>query len=193
MRIEILTGNALEDALDDLARLRIAVFREWPYLYDGDMNYERDYLQVYRDNDSAIIVGAFDGDRLVGASTGTLMEYHEDAFSDAFDFSVYKPEDMFYCSESVLLPQYRGQGTGHVFFDEREAHARALGRKYISFCSVKRSDFHPLKPENPRDYEPFWQKRGYRKFAGIVAELAWKDIDRDEETLKPLQFWIKAL
>ena len=38
----ILTGDAVAGALDDLARLRIAVFRDWPYLYDGDVAYERD-------------------------------------------------------------------------------------------------------------------------------------------------------
>ena len=32
IEIRALTGAALEAALDDVARLRIAVFREWPYL-----------------------------------------------------------------------------------------------------------------------------------------------------------------
>ena len=37
VRIETLTGAALTEALDDVARLRIAVFRDWPYLYDGTL------------------------------------------------------------------------------------------------------------------------------------------------------------
>ena len=44
IQTRILTGNAVGEVLDDLARLRIAVFRDWPYLYDGDVAYERDYL-----------------------------------------------------------------------------------------------------------------------------------------------------
>ena len=32
--------------LEDVAHLRIAVFREFPYLYDGDPGYEARYLQV---------------------------------------------------------------------------------------------------------------------------------------------------
>ena len=39
-----LTGVDLDSALDDVAALRIAVFRDWPYLYDGDPDYERRYL-----------------------------------------------------------------------------------------------------------------------------------------------------
>jgi predicted GNAT superfamily acetyltransferase len=53
----------------DLARLRVTVFRDWPYLYDGDAAYERGYLARYARGDS-IVVAAFDGDRMVGAATG---------------------------------------------------------------------------------------------------------------------------
>jgi hypothetical protein len=56
------TGADVGQVLDDLARLRIAVFRDWPYLYDGDLAYERRYLELYT-NPRAIVVGAFDGDR----------------------------------------------------------------------------------------------------------------------------------
>jgi len=37
------------------------------------------------------------------------------------------PAGVFYLSESVLLPAWRGQGVGHAFFDAREAHARQRG------------------------------------------------------------------
>ena len=122
-----LTGAALEAALDDVARLRIEVFRAWPYLYDGDLDYERKYLQSYRDSDKAIVVGAFDGDRLIGASTGAPLTDHADDFAAAFEGTGLDLSQIFYCAESVLLPDYRGQGVGHKFFDLREAHARRLG------------------------------------------------------------------
>ena len=32
-----LTGAAITPYIDALAQLRIAIFREYPYLYDGDM------------------------------------------------------------------------------------------------------------------------------------------------------------
>jgi hypothetical protein len=34
-----LTDEALADASPAVAALRISVFREWPYLYDGDLVY----------------------------------------------------------------------------------------------------------------------------------------------------------
>ena len=101
--------------------------------------------------------------------------------------------DIFYCAESVLLPEYRGQGIGHAFFDAREAHARALGRTYSAFCGVVRPADHPLRPADYAPLDPFWRKRGYEPVAGAVAHFRWKDLDQPEDSDHPLQFWMRAL
>lgn len=189
----VLTGSELESALDDVAALRISVFRHWPYLYDGSIAYERDYLQTYRDSKAAVLVGTFDGERLVGASTGTPMVDHSEDFGAAFAASKIPLEQVFYCAESVLLPEYRGQGIGHAFFDHREAHAKALGFQKICFCGVIRPKDHPLRPENYAPLDPFWRKRGYAPLENVIAQFAWKDLDQSEETEKSLQFWMKDL
>jgi GNAT superfamily N-acetyltransferase len=193
IRIEALTGNALEQALDDVAALRIAVFRDWPYLYDGDLGYERDYLQSYRNSDSAILVGAFDNDRLIGAATGTPMCDHADDFAAAFSESGENLDDIFYCAESVLLPEYRGQGIGHRFFDLRETHARKGKFARVAFCGVVRPGDHPLRPVAYQPLDPFWRKRGYAPMPGVVASFSWKDVDQADETRKSLQFWMRKL
>ena len=193
LRIAPLTGAALATALDGVAQLRVRVFRDWPYLYDGDAAYERAYLSVYRESAEAILVGAFDGDRLVGAATGTPMEDHAGDFAAAFAGTGLDLGDIFYCAESVLLPEYRGQGAGHRFFDLRETHARALGRRYSAFCGVVRPADHPRRPAGYRPLDGFWRRRGYRPLDGVTAQFRWKDIDEDAETPKPLQFWIREL
>ncbi len=192
IRVARLTGEALGAALDDVARLRIEVFRAYPYLYDGDADYERAYLQTYRDSPDAILVGAFDGSRLVGASTGTPMEDHAE-FATAFAGQDIDLKDIFYCAESVLLPDYRGQGVGHAFFDHREAHGRALGRKYSAFCGVVRGGDHPLRPDGYEPVDAFWRKRGYAPVEGAVANYRWKDLDQQDETDHALQFWMREL
>lgn len=193
LRIETLTGAALEAALDDVARLRIAVFRDWPYLYDGDPAYERQYLQSYRDSAGAVVVGAFDGRELVGASTGAPLADHAEDFAAAFTGTGLQLGEIFYCAESVLLPQYRGQGAGHGFFDARETHARRLGFQKSAFCGVVRPADHPLRPADYAPLDPFWRKRGYQPVNGAVARFSWKDVDQPGETEKPLQFWARDL
>ncbi len=188
-----LTGAALEASPEDVARLRIEVFRAWPYLYDGDLVYERKYLQSYRNSDKAIVVGAFDGDRLIGASTGAPLSDHADDFAAAFAGTDLVLNDVFYCAESVLLPRYRGQGAGHKFFDLREAHARTLGFTKCAFCSVRRPDDHPMRPTDYRPLDAFWRARGYTQLPGVMAQFSWKDVGEKSESQKPLQFWIRDL
>lgn len=193
VRVEPLLGPSLNAALDDVARLRIRVFRDWPYLYDGDLDYERRYLSTYRDSPGAILVGAFDGGTLVGAATGTPMEDHAEEFGAAFGASGLPLEQVFYCAESVLLPEYRGQGIGHAFFDRREEHARALGRTHVAFCSVVRPEDHPARPGDYVPLDGFWKKRGYDALPGAVAEFSWKDLGHHEASRKQLQFWMRSL
>lgn len=188
-----LTGPALEAALDDVANLRITVFREWPYLYDGTLDYERSYLETYRNNPGALLVGAFDGTLLVGASTSTLMEDHAEAFSAPFRDHGIALDQILYGAESLILPPYRGQGLGHRFIEFREAHARTMGRGYVAFCSVLRPDDHPQKPEGARSNDAFWLRHGYAPLPGVLAHFSWKDVGDTTETQKSLQFWMRQL
>ena len=190
---QVLDGDAVAAALDDLARLRIDVFADWPYFYAGSLDYERDYVATYRDAQNAILVAAKDGDRIVGVATGTPMEDHASDFAAPFAATGIPLADIFYCAESVLLPDYRGQGAGHVFFDMREAKAKALGRRYVAFCSVMRPEDHPARPADYRPLDGFWRKRGYEKLDGVVARFKWTDHGDAEQSEKPLQFWMKAL
>ncbi len=191
--VRALRGAELEAALDEVARLRITVFRDWPYLYDGTLEYERQYLDSYRDNPGALLVGAFHDGRLIGASTSTPMEDHAPEFSAPFRALGIAPERILYGAESVLLRPYRGLGLGHRFIDLREAHARALGRSHVAFCSVIRPEDHPARPAAARTNDAFWRGRGYEPLPGVVARFSWKDLGDSEETEKPLQFWMRAL
>lgn len=190
--VRVLTGDALAEALPDVARLRIDVFRDWPYLYDGDADYERDYLRAYQ-SPGAVVVAAMDGDRIVGAATGAPMSDHAADFGAAFADRPEPLSDIFYCAESVLLRAYRGHRLGHAFFDAREDHARALGARWSAFCSVIRPADHPMRPAEYWPLDAFWRKRGYAPLPGVVAQFAWKDLGQATETEKTLQFWMKSL
>jgi len=191
LRLVRLTGAALKDKLPDIARLRISVFREWPYLYDGDMAYEKAYLESYA-KPGALCVAAFVADEMVGASTGAPMSDHAEDFATALP-RTWPASEVFYCAESVLRPAFRGRGIGHAFFEHREAHARALGLAYSVFASVIRPDDHPMRPRDYRPLAAFWEGRGYAPIPGAIARFGWKDLGNAEATEKPLQMWGRAL
>lgn len=193
VELRALSGADLDRHLDDVARLRLAVFRDWPYLYEGTLDYERAYVGSYRQAPGSLLIGAFDAGILVGASTSTLMEDHADSFSAPLSRIGVPAIDIVYGPESVLLPAYRGQGLGHRFFDLREAHARRLGRSHVAFCSVLRPEDHPRRPAVWRRNDAFWLGRGYVPLPGILAEFAWRDVGDAAETHKTLQFWMRRL
>mgnify|MGYP001160173997 FL=1 len=196
MSIEVraLTGDDIKSVLPDLARLRIAVFRDWPYLYDGTLEYEEEYLAKFAKAKGAVCVVARDGDLVVGASTGAPMIEHADEFGEPFRKAGYDLSKIFYCGESVLLTSHRGHGLGHKFFELREAQAYALGGfTHSTFCRVVRPDDHPLKPKDYIPLDVFWGKRGYAPVPGLTATYDWKDVDQAEETTHVMQFWMKKL
>ena len=191
--IGLFRGPEITPWLDDVARLRVAVFRDWPYLYEGDLAYERDYLAAYAASSESLFVLAMENGQVVGASTGLPLVDDTEAFRQPFLDSAFDPEDVFYFGESVLLPAYRGRGIGHAFFDHREAHARALGRfAWTAFCAVDRAADDPRKPVDHRGNEVFWGKRGYERRPGMTMRLPWDEIGQGE-TDHALTFWLRPL
>lgn len=193
LRFAPLTGAALAAALADLARLRIAVFRDWPYLYEGNAAYEEDYLRRYAESAGALVVGAWAGDDLVGAATAAPLEDHAAEFVAALRARGHDPATMLYCGESVLLPAWRGQGAGRAFFAQREAHGRALGRRFACFCGVVRAADDPRRPRAYTPLDPFWRRCGYAPMPGVTAPFAWREIGSGAMQDHPMQFWIKPL
>jgi len=193
MQIFSISGPEVEPYLPALAQLRIRVFREFPYLYEGTMAAEEQYLLTYRNSPDSVLVIAQDGETIIGVSTALPLTDHEASVHLPFLENNYNLAEVFYYGESVLLPEYRKQGIGVAFFQERERFAKKLQRfKWAAFCGVVRPKDHPLRPA---DYEPldeFWKNRGFHS-TEMYAHMEWPDVDEQQPTKKSLRFWIKAL
>lgn len=190
---EILTGERLSRGLDAVAALRIEVFRAYPYLYEGSLDYERRYLAKLAQARGAVIVVARDGERIVGASTGLPLDAEHEEFKAPFLAQGFDVSTIFYCAESVLAVPYRGLGLGHAFFDAREAQARKLGLTRSTFCAVVRPLGDPRRPADYRPLDEFWTKRQYRPQKELVTTYRWTEIGAEVETEQTLQFWMRDL
>jgi GNAT superfamily N-acetyltransferase len=95
--------------------------------------------------------------------------------------------------ESVLLKEYRGQGLYRTFFDAREKEARHQGCTMATFCAVERPENHPLRPEHYIPLDEVWKHFGYIKNSHLKTQYSWQDVDLQEESLKPMVFWVKGL
>lgn len=194
LKIVRLSGDDLNHYIADLARLRITVFRDWPYLYDGSLDYEQRYLETYIQAQDSVVVLAFDGDEIVGASTGIPLIHETDEVKAPFIAAGYDLSTVFYFGESVLLSNYRGQGAGVAFFEHREAHAKRIGGiEYTCFCGVQRPGEHPQRPIEYVPLDSFWRKRGYDKRPELSTHFSWQELGEAEASLKPMTFWMKQL
>lgn len=194
MRIETFTGAAMAPLLPALSRLRIAVFRDWPYLYDGDAAEEERYLADFVVAPSAGLVVAFDGAEPVGCATCVRLAEEDDGLRGPFRAAGIDPARVFYFGESVLLPRYRGRGLGVGFFAAREAHARRVSDcDFAAFCAVIRPAIHPLRPAGHVPLDAFWRRRGFTPYPGLTCTMDWKQVDGPGQVINRLSFWLKSL
>ncbi len=193
LTIHEINGTQLGPWLDALGGLRIRVFREFPYLYDGTPDYEREYLGVYQRcaRSRIVLVTTSDGG-LVGATTCMPLADEGPEFRKPFLDAELGVEDWLYLGESIVLPEWRGMGLGKEFFARREAHARRLGLTSTAFCAVDRAENHPLRPQGYRPLDEFWKSRGYTKNPTLTTEFSWKEIGEESESSKTLTFWTKS-
>ncbi len=194
LHVSRVTGDALAALIPEVARLRVSVFRAWPYLYDGDETYEGSYLQTYlRSPQAAVIVARHDG-RVVGASTCLPLADETENVQAPFLAAGCDPAQFVYFGESVLLPALRGRGAGVAFFREREAHARTIpGCDYVAFCAVQRPESHPARPGDYKPLDAFWARRGFTRRPDLRCKMHWRDVGDAEETEKQMVFWLKSL
>jgi GNAT superfamily N-acetyltransferase len=194
MRIEVirLPKDQYPHYFSELANLRMKVFRDFPYLYDGTIEYEKKYLEVYGQSQRSVLIVAKADDHVIGVSTAIPLSDETVEAQKPFLQQGFDVREVFYFGESVLDPNYRGQGIGHRFFDLREQAMQDFGGfRFSTFCAVQRDQQHPLRPPTYRPLDQFWQKRGYVQRPDLVAYFSWKEIHEQEESKKPLIYWLK--
>ena len=119
------------------------------------------------------------------------MMHQKAEFRAPFEARGIETSRLFYFGESVLLPDYRGHGFGHAFFDHREAQAMRCGANAACFAAVVRPDDHPAKPQGYSPLDTFWARRGYAVVPDLTTELAWKEHGDEAERVNLMQYWMR--
>jgi GNAT superfamily N-acetyltransferase len=190
---QLLTGTAIAGILDEVAMLRLEIFQEYPYLYQGRREDELTYLGTYAESPDACVILAYHEQAVVGAVAGMPL-IHEDAqMRDAFAGTTFPHNEVYYVGELLFRPAYRNCGLGQKLLDRLESRIRSLGRyRHLTCATVERPDDHPLRP---RDYTPitrFLARTGFVRLSGVTTHFIWRETDSVKRD-HPMQFWIKEL
>jgi GNAT superfamily N-acetyltransferase len=193
MEFKTYIGKEIAEVLTPLGELRIAVFQDYPYLYEGSLDYEKDYLQTYVAAPESLVFSVWDKGQIVDATTCIPLKDETEEVRRPFEQAGIDVATVFYFGESILLHEYRGRGLGKRFFEARETHAASL-RQYreLYFCSVERPGNHPLKPTTYQPLDAFWQSQGYRP-SPLYSFFEWKDIDETTPSAKKMNYWCKKM
>lgn len=190
-----LKGNEAEQYFDKLASMRIEVFREYPWLYAGNLEYEREYLNTYLKSKNSLIILLFNtkNNKLIAASTSLPLIEADSSIQKPFIANKEEINDYYYLGETMILPEYRGSGYYSIFMKEREKIAKSLKYKYLCFMTIQRDNKKALMSADYKNPEPIWMHYGYTQLPNIKAEFAWPEIDDPSELQHQLVFWRKEL
>ena len=190
---QLLTGAAVAAGLDDMATLRLDIFREYPYLYEGRRDDELVYLETYATAPDACVILAHDGATVIGAATGMPLSHEDQQMQDALSGTALPLDEIYYIGELLFRPAYRNCGLGGKLLGQLESRIRSLGRyRTLTCATVERPDNHPLQPPGYLPITRFLAHTGFARLPGVSTNFTWRETDgikRDH----PMQFWIKPL
>ncbi|HLC06649.1 MAG TPA: GNAT family N-acetyltransferase [Candidatus Babeliales bacterium] len=196
--IKVLTQDELKTLLPFVAQLRVNIFRNYPYLYDGNIAEEMDNLEKYAQHNNSALAIAYYNENPVGFLCGSdLIHYSvhfENSVADLFKGVDLNIENYYYCADIIILPEHRGKYLAPQLFDAIENYAQQKG--YTACCFItEHHENHPLKPRDHKSLVPLWNSLNYKKSA-LITYASWQTHQVDG-TIKleqhPLIFWLKNL
>lgn len=189
----LLTGPTIAGGIDDMATLRLDIFLEYPYLYQGRREDELQYLNTYAEAPDACVILAYDGLAAVGAATGMPLVHEDAKMLEAFAGAPFPLDGIYYVGELLFRPAYRNGGLGRALLVRLENHLRSLGSyRTLTCATVERPDDHPLRPHDHIPITRFLARTGFVRLPGVATHFVWRETDGVERD-HPMQFWIKDL
>lgn len=193
LSLRVFTGEEARAYLEPIAAMRIRFFREFPYLYEGSLDYETAYLETYFQSPNSRILLVFKDGKVVGFSNVIpLNEELPEIKSELLGKGLHK-DVYFYIGEVMLDPICRGQGLVRRFFAFHEAYAQQRGCSKLVFMTVQRPEQHPERPMGYEGPDSIWRHFGYAKLPDIFIKMPWSQVDTGQEELNTLDIWLKDL
>ena len=200
MTIDIQTyqGQNMATEIGVLADFRLRYFREFPYLYVGTKENEREHTGEYLANPTARLIVARDADETVGVAIGTLLSTETgiiEQTGEQLHHCGIAPERFFYFGEMIFEPEYRNRGIGHRMLETLKNTGREQRAERFCFLAVAREMNDPRRPVGHVDSAMIFKKFGFEK-TSISMTFEWPTLQPDGSVVKAanrLDLWVDYL
>lgn len=198
LSIEVIKGKNIAQYAKYIASLRLMMFKEFPYLYDGTLEQEEKYLSFYSDSPDGTLILAKQDDCIVGLLTGMpvnkICELIPD-FKKILTENKRNTQPAYYYGEALVLPAYRGQGILTKMFQEEDNAIKKMGYNIAYGITAIREKDDSRRPVNYRDTDTLWTHLGLIK-TNMAFGGEWPTVTKSGETkieMNQVQIWEKPL
>lgn len=191
IQIKTFRGEEITPYTKEFIQIVDQIYREYPYLYNGDDKEYEDYLASYSKTKEAMICFAFEGKEVIGIAAGMPMSMTRKSYQKPLLANSYKLDSLFYLGEFGLKPEYHGKGIEEKMYQEIENFALAGQFKELFLFEVESS-----KPVAKKSYIPqndFWKKNGFIRHPELNFVINWVNINEKFESPHLAIYWIKKL
>lgn len=196
--IELCAGKDVKKYLELVSKFRIKLFAKYPYLYKGDLEYEKKYIDSYANNTQSTIAAAKIDQEIIGLSTGIPLISESEILSEAdslFKNQHIDPKKIYYYGEIMVLPKFRGHNISSRLLNAQDELIKTWGYTHVSLLTVVREKNHPLQPINYKSTDIVWEKMGYHK-TGLQLKFYWPTFQNDgtiKEEDHVLELWLREI
>ena len=193
IRIETYRASEIQPHIKDIVNICNHIYREYPYLYNGEHAGYQSYLESYSQRDHSIICCAYDGSKVIGFAAGIPMVETKDLYKETLLENGYRLENLFYLGEFGLEPQYRWQGIEEALYDKIESHARRKGFETICLWELDDSAHTQYRPQEYIPKDELLNKLGFVSKPYLNFQIFWTNIDELQESAHLAVYWTKTL
>jgi GNAT superfamily N-acetyltransferase len=194
----VLIGMQILGISDDLPLAWINAFKEYPYLYKGSLEEGRHYFEHFAAHgQGSVVIATVDG-KFAGFLTGAPLIAVNDHFkgiTDVFRNSNLDPNNFYYFSDVVVLPEFQNKGVAKKFFQILEEKAKkSWGYKNICLVTIEHDAKHPLRPSDYEEADARWEHLGFTKTPMKIKHIWSTIIDENgnaEDQENVLVLWTK--
>lgn len=188
--IKILSGTEARPYFNEIAQFAISMFREFPYLFEGTLEYEKEYLETYFVSEKCTLILVFAGNELVSFTSSIPLNEEMAEIQAPFLKAGIDTSSYLYIGEAMIKKEYQGMKLLRTLLQHHIARAAQWGLKYGAFMTVDRPENHPLKPVDYVSLEPIWEHYGCKHRSDLTVKLAWPQVDSSgKEVDNTLSIW----